>query len=131
MRARLRRLPLWIWWIPVVWIASFPVGPTATPQWRRVHAVPFTDPADKVEDLAVNLLLFVPFGYSFARWRGRPIPLLAAAAATSASAEAMQLFSTVRYPSGTDVVYAVVGAVAGAVLHATFRAALPSKREPL
>jgi glycopeptide antibiotics resistance protein len=78
--------------------------------------LPFTDPADKFEDLALNILLFVPFGYLFAMWRRNVRLLLAAAAGTSLSAEAMQLFSTVRYPSGTDVVYALGGAVAGALL---------------
>ena len=106
------RIPLWVWWIPVVLIASFPLGLTATPQWDRVHLVPLTDPADKVEDLAANILLFVPFGYSFARDRGLAwLPL--AAGLVSAVAELSQLFSTVRYPSGTDVFYAVVGALAG------------------
>jgi glycopeptide antibiotics resistance protein len=106
------RIPLWAWWIPVVLIASFPLGPTAIPQWDRVHLVPFTDPADKVEDLAINILLFVPFGYSFARDRGLAwLPV--AAGFVSAIAELTQLFSTIRYPSGTDVFYAVVGAVAG------------------
>jgi glycopeptide antibiotics resistance protein len=106
------RIPLWVWWIPVVLIASFPLGLTATPQWDRIHLVPFSDPADKVEDLAANILLFVPFGYSFARDRGLVwLPL--AAGLVSAFAELSQLFSTVRYPSGTDVFYAVVGALAG------------------
>jgi glycopeptide antibiotics resistance protein len=106
------RIPLWVWWIPVVLIASFPLAPTSIPQWDRVHLVPFTDPADKVEDLAVNILLFVPFGYSFVRNRGLGwLPL--AAGLVSATAELTQLFSTVRYPSGTDVFYAVVGAVGG------------------
>ena len=106
------RIPLWVWWIPVVLIASFPLGLTATPQWDRIHLVPLTDPADKLEDLAANILLFVPFGYSFARDRGLAwLPL--AAGLVSTVAELSQLFSTVRYPSGTDVFYAVVGALAG------------------
>ena len=114
------RIPLWVWWIPVVLIASFPLGLTPTPQWDRVHLVPFADPADKVEDLAVNILLFVPFGYSFARDRGwKWLPL--AAALVSVTAELSQLFSTVRYPSGTDVLYAVVGAVAGGVASVILR----------
>jgi glycopeptide antibiotics resistance protein len=114
------RIPLWVWWIPVVLIASFPLGLTPTPQWDRVHLVPFADPADKVEDLAVNILLFLPFGYSFARDRGlKWLPL--AAALLSVTAELSQLFSTVRYPSGTDVVYAVVGAVAGGVASVSLR----------
>ena len=120
------RLPLWVWWIPVVWAVSFPLGLTPVPQWHRVHLVPFTDPADKLTDLAINLLLFVPFGYSFVgrpgRWRWLPL----AAAAVSASAELSQLFSTVRYPSGTDVVYAIVGALAGGVLRSRLRKNPPS-----
>lgn len=114
------RLPLWVWWIPVVLIASFPLGLTTTPQWDRIHLVPLTDPADKVEDLAANILLFVPFGYSFARDRGLAwLPL--AAGLVSAVAELSQLFSTVRYPSGTDVFYAVVGALAGGLASLVLR----------
>ena len=99
-----------------MWVVSVPVGLTLEPQWSRIHPLPFTDPADKFEDLALNILLFVPFGYLFAMWRRNVRLLLVAAAGTSLSAEAMQLFSTVRYPSGTDVVYALAGAVAGALL---------------
>jgi glycopeptide antibiotics resistance protein len=117
------RLPLWVWWIPVVLIASFPLGLTPLPQWDRVHPVPFTDPADNVEDLVVNILLFLPFGYSFARDRGLAwLPL--AAGLVSATAELTQLFSTVRYPSGTDVFYAVAGAIAGGL------ASLAVRRRP-
>ena len=115
------RIPLWVWWIPVVWAVSFPLGLTATPQWHRVHLVPFTDPADKLTDLAINLLLFVPFGASFVSRPGRLRWLPLAAAAVSVSAELSQLFSTVRYPSGTDVAYAIVGAMAGGVISARLR----------
>jgi glycopeptide antibiotics resistance protein len=111
-----RRIPLWAWWIPVVWLASFPLGLTATPQWDRVHLVPFSDPADKLSDLAINLLLFVPFGYSFARRPNGLAWLPVAAGLVSISAELPQLFSTIRYPSGTDVVYAMVGALGGGLL---------------
>ena len=99
-----------------MWLVSFPLGFTGEPRWDRVSLVPFTDPADKVEDLAVNVLLFVPFGFSFARRGGGLLLLAAAAALVSISAELLQLFSTVRYPSGTDVTYAVAGAVGGGVL---------------
>ena len=102
-------------------MVSFPLGLTTTPQWHRVHLVPFSDPADKLADLAINLLLFVPFGASFASRAGRLRWLPLAAAAVSASAELSQLFSTVRYPSGTDVVYAIVGAMAGGVMAVRLR----------
>lgn len=105
-----------MWWIPVVWLASFPVGLTDTPQWHRVHPVPFSDPADKLSDLVINLLLFAPFGYSFARRPNGLAWLPPAAALVSISAEIPQLFSTIRYPSGTDVVYAMAGALGGGLL---------------
>jgi glycopeptide antibiotics resistance protein len=120
------RIPLWVWWIPVVWAASLPLGPTTTPQWHRVHLVPFTDPADKLTDLAVNLLLFVPFGWSFVTRPDRLRWLPLSAGLVSASAELSQLFSTVRYPSGTDVVYAIGGAMAGGVM-AHLRSRLSAK----
>jgi glycopeptide antibiotics resistance protein len=114
------RIPLWVWWIPVVLIASFPLGLTPVPQWDRVHLVPFTDPADTVEDFAVNILLFLPFGFSFARDRGLVwLPL--ATGVVSVTAELSQLFSTVRYPSGTDVTYAVAGAAVGGLASAILR----------
>ena len=109
---------LWVWWIPVVWAVSTPwLGFTTQPQWHRVHLVPFTDPADKARDIAANILLFVPFGYSAAGRRATRSGLLfalGAAAAVSISAEASQLFSTQRYPSATDVTAAVVGSAIGA-----------------
>jgi VanZ family protein len=44
-----------------------------------------------------------------------------AAAVVSAFAELSQLFSTVRNPSGTDVLYAVVGALAGGFVFLVLR----------
>ena len=121
MRASiLRRAPLWVWWIPVVVGVSLPVfGFTLQPQWSRVHVVPFSDPEDKPRDTLLNIALFIPFGYLFARGRRMPGALagaMAAAALLSAGAEATQLFSTERNPSGTDVSMAVAGAAAGSLL---------------
>lgn len=115
MAGLVRRVPLWVWWIGVVWLVSLPwLGRTDHPQWHRVHWVPFTDPADRPRDLVANLLLFFPFGYSLAGTRRRPGVLAVAAIAVivSASAEATQLFSTDRYPSATDVAAAVIGSLA-------------------
>ncbi|MEO7407782.1 MAG: VanZ family protein [Vicinamibacterales bacterium] len=122
-----KSLPLWCWWIPVVWLLSFPwIGFTRVPQWTRVHTVPFADPADKFRDVAANILLFVPFGYSIAGRRGAIAGLVgavAAASVVSAGAEATQLFSTKRYPSATDIACATAGALAGAMLRILFRRA--------
>jgi glycopeptide antibiotics resistance protein len=115
---RIHHSALWPWWIAVVLLVSSPwVGFTSEPQWHRVSLIPFTDPADKVKDLAANILLFIPFGYSAAGWRRARsgfVFAVAAAAAVSIVAEASQLFSTRRYPSATDVTAAVMGAVVGA-----------------
>ena len=61
----MRRIPIWCWWIAVVWAVSIPwVGFTTTPEWNRVHWIPFTDPADKPRDLIANVVLLLPFGTS-------------------------------------------------------------------
>jgi glycopeptide antibiotics resistance protein len=118
MRSRVGRVPLWCWWTLLVWIVSFPwSGLTSQPR-RSYTLVPFTDPADKPSDVIINLLLFLPFGFSFAGRPGLKAPVVAAgiaAAIVSTSAEAVQLFSTVRYPSATDVTCAIAGSVAGAI----------------
>jgi glycopeptide antibiotics resistance protein len=111
-------VPLWVWWIPLVCALSLPwAGLTRDPQWSRVHAVPFTDPADRPRDLIANIALYIPFGYSLARGRRWPTVLLAATG-VSLAAEATQLFGTVRYPSATDVTAAVIGAGVGAACRA-------------
>lgn len=116
----LRRVPSWAWWIPVVVGVSLPVlGFTPHPQWGRVHLMPFSDPEDKPRDQLVNIAMFVPFGYLVARGRRMPRALLramVAAAIVSAAAEATQLFSMDRNPSGTDVTMAMAGAALGSVL---------------
>ena len=123
MVGRLRRAPLWCLWIAVVWLVSFPwFGRTTTPQWHRVHWVPFTDPADKVTDVLANMALLVPFGYSLAG-RGRRTSMLRLCLITalvSAGGEALQLYSTDRYPSATDVSSAVLGAVVSRTLRYRF-----------
>lgn len=112
----LRKAPVWVWWIPLTWLISLPWrGFTLEPQWTRVHWIPFTDPADRPRDFALNVLFFMPFGYSFARRRSWLLAP-AVAAAVSLTAEATQLFGSVRYPSATDVTAAVIGAALGAIL---------------
>lgn len=116
-----RTVPLWCWWIPLVWAISFPWAGVTAPHWARIHWIPLADPADHVRDMIANTLLFVPFGYSFAggrTGRARISGAVLAAAAVSLSAEATQLFSTSRFPSATDVSAAVAGAALGALCRA-------------
>jgi VanZ family protein len=121
-RQRLFAVPLWCWWIPLVFAISVPwTGFTAKPNWPRVHWIPLTDPADKTRDVIANIALLIPFGYSFAARRAgrhRIAGALLAATAVSLCAEATQLFSTSRYPSATDVSSALAGAVIGAAWRA-------------
>ena len=116
---------LWLLWIPFVWLVSFPwIGFTTEPQWDRIYLVPLTDPGDKPRDMIANFMLFVPFGYSVARRRPpawAPARSAWLAAIVSFSAEAMQVFSTARYPSATDVAVAILGSLAGAVATFYFR----------
>jgi glycopeptide antibiotics resistance protein len=115
---RIQSVPLWAWWIPLVWAISLPwAGLTKDPQWSRVHPVPFTDPADRPRDLIANIALYIPFGYSLARRRRWPL-VVGVATGVSLVAEATQLFGTVRYPSATDVTAAVIGATIGAAWRA-------------
>jgi glycopeptide antibiotics resistance protein len=109
----------WLLWFGIVLFVSLPwIGFTSRPQWERLNWVPFSDSADKPRDAVLNGLLFVPVGYAVSRRRvGLKAIALAAAMAASISipAEATQLFSVRRYPSATDVLLAVVGALLGAV----------------
>ena len=112
-----RSPPLWLFWVILVWIVSFPwIGFTPEPQWHRVHLVPLSDPADKFRDMVANVLLFLPFGFSAGRRRlvGRAVVrALALAFIVSVIAEGTQLFSTRRYPSATDVSAALLGSLLG------------------
>jgi glycopeptide antibiotics resistance protein len=108
-----RELPLWVWWVPVVMAISLPwSGLVSSPQWDRVHMIPFTDPADRPRDFVANIALFVPFGCLYGRRRS-VWGAVAVAAALSVTAEATQLFSTTRFPSATDITAALAGAALG------------------
>ena len=73
--------------------------------------------------MLVNFLLFVPFGWSFAKSRRGTRGVLAAmgtGAAVSLAVEIPQLFFRLRDPSATDVVMAVCGCAAGALASQAF-----------
>jgi glycopeptide antibiotics resistance protein len=109
-----------VWWSAVIVGLSLPsFGFTPYPQWDRVHAIPFSDPEDKRRDELVNIGMFIPLGYLFARGRRMPRALvgaMAAAAMVSVAAESTQLFSRSRNPSGTDFTMALVGAALGSLV---------------
>jgi glycopeptide antibiotics resistance protein len=115
----LRRVPLWCWWGVLALIISAPWdGFISHVHWERVDLLPFTDPDDNLPDIVLNVVFFVPFGYSFLKHRRgsrRVLVTMAAAFVVSVCAESLQLFSHSRNTSGTDIAAAASGALAGAV----------------
>jgi glycopeptide antibiotics resistance protein len=114
----------WPLWILVVAIASGPwFGIVPHPQWDRVTWIPFHGFEDKPKDVLVNLLLFVPFGWSFAKSRSGRVGLVAsvgAAAIVSIAVEIPQLFFRLRDPSATDCVMAMCGSAVGSFASQAF-----------
>jgi glycopeptide antibiotics resistance protein len=90
--------------------------------WSRVQWIPFVTPPVKVIDIVINVLLYVPFGYLFARWRGRRGTTLAVMCAGTLSlvTEWTQLYSHSRFPSLTDVTCNVCGTLVGVWLAQQF-----------
>ena len=121
-----RRMPLWFWWVVVIWLVCLPWPGMAPQADSQVQLVPFTGAADRPRDVLANIFLFLPFGYLFAvshPHRGYGL-LVATAAAISLTAETLQVLSPARYPSATDVVVNTAGALLGGWLrrsHAAVR----------
>lgn len=118
-------MKLWKWWVLVVMVVSGPwFGVTSKPQWDRVTWIPFLGKEDKPSDMAANILMFVPFGWSYIA--GRPsrrglASAIGAGALVSFCAEAPQLFFLSRDPSATDLLMGVVGTVVGAMARRAWR----------
>jgi glycopeptide antibiotics resistance protein len=91
--------------------------------WARVEWVPFSKTFRPL-DLLLNILLFVPFGYSAfatlgseaARSMGRrnQIGIVAAAFLLSLAVELFQVYCHARLPTMTDVISNTGGALLGA-----------------
>lgn len=78
--------------------------------WDKVEWVPFTHRL-VARDVVLNVLLFVPFGFTARRgWPGVPHRTwLAVALALSLAVETYQLFSHSRFPTSTDVLTNLLG----------------------
>jgi glycopeptide antibiotics resistance protein len=113
----------WPFWTLLVIAVSGPwFGVVRDPQWERVTWIPFFGFEDKPQDVVVNFLLFVPFGWSFVKTGGgRGVAAaLAAGAALSLAVEIPQLFFRLRDPSATDLLMAICGSGAGSVASQAF-----------
>ena len=96
--------------------------------WSRVSWWPFVTGPLRLRDVAVNLLLYMPFGWFFVQgrpWsRSRASAAVAAGCLLSLGTELTQVYSHGRFPSATDVVMNGLGTVAGVV------AGWPSRLQP-
>ena len=116
--ANRRSWPFWLWTGLILLL----VLPWTTFQnhthWQNVTWIPFASKPDKLRDIVANVLLYVPWGYLLV-WQmphaAQRIWLVAILAAVlSFSTEAAQLYSHGRFPSATDLICNILGALAGA-----------------
>ena len=96
-------------WVATPW-RSFRLSPSL----RRVELIPFLDGSPRTQFL--NLLAFVPLGFIGIRlgWSPRTVALVGAG--TSALTELLQLFSTRRHPSITDLILNTAGVLVGILI---------------
>jgi len=108
-------------WCAIIAAAVVPWASYLThTHWERVQWVPFLPPPDlRLRDLAVNVLLYVPFGVFYVE-AGRAVRSIRRAvvwaAVFSVLTELTQVFSHGRFPTTTDVLMNVLGAFVGAVV---------------
>jgi glycopeptide antibiotics resistance protein len=113
-------------WLLLVLVVTVPwASYVEHPHWSHVVWVPFSGPF-RPFDIVLNVVLYMPLGFLLAR-RGRPwwgdlalAGLLALAVSTGV--ELSQVWSHARFPSATDVVMNVTGALLGVVLGRRARA---------
>ena len=96
-------------WVATPW-RSFRLSPSL----ERVELIPFVDGSPRTQIL--NLLAFVPLGVIGVRlgWSPRTVALIGAGA--SALTEVLQLFSSRRHPSITDLILNTAGVLIGILI---------------
>jgi glycopeptide antibiotics resistance protein len=86
--------------------------------WQRVAWIPFVSPPVRLRDVVANVLLYAPWGYLFTRQMPHAMRriwiVVLFSTVLSLSTEASQLYSHGRFPSATDLICNIFGAVAGA-----------------
>lgn len=104
-------------------VAAFPFGTfTAHPHWDKVGWVPFVSPPIKARDLVANVLLGVPAGVGLASsYAAGPALAAVVVGGVSLLCEWAQVYSHRRFPSATDLVCNVGGAMAASAWWASRR----------
>ena len=107
----------WLLWIVVIVAIVVPWRDFQNhTHWSNVVWIPFVSLPWRIGDAIANVLLYLPFGYWYARQSRRHGALWLAmvlAAVLSLSTEYAQLYSHSRFPSLTDVTCNLLGAYAG------------------
>lgn len=103
--------------------AAFPFGSlTAHSHWDKVGWVPFVSPPIKAHDLVGNVLLGVPAGLGLAAsYAVRPSIAGVVVGGVSLLCEWAQVYSHRRFPSATDLVCNIGGAIAASAWWASRR----------
>ena len=81
------------------------------PSFERLELIPFADGSPR--GFVLNVLVFVPFGVLGSRLRWDPRVTIGVGVMISIATECLQLFSTRRYPSLTDVMLNTLGVTIG------------------
>jgi glycopeptide antibiotics resistance protein len=107
----------WLLWIVVIVAIVFPWRDFQNhPHWSKVVWIPFVSRPWRISDAIANVLLYLPFGYWYARQsrrHGAGWLAIVLAAVLSFSTEYAQLYSHYRFPSLTDVTCNLLGTYAG------------------
>jgi glycopeptide antibiotics resistance protein len=85
-----------------------------TPSFRHVQLIPFME--GSVRGQLLNVVAFVPLGIIATRLGWHPRTVIVVGFAVSLLTEFLQLFSTRRYPSTTDLILNTAGVVIGVVI---------------
>ena len=94
------------------------------PSFRNVELLPFA--IGSLRGQLLNVLLFVPLGVIGIRLGWSPKTVALIGIATSVLTELLQLFSTRRYPSTTDVILNTTGVLIGIALARTWNRLAPA-----
>lgn len=110
--------------------ADFPWGDFQDhPHWAGVSWTPFASPPLRVIDIGLNVLLGVPVGIVAARYFQHSLVIsILITLAASLAGEWTQLYSHTRFPSATDMVCNIGGAIAACVVLGAMGE--PSRKRP-
>lgn len=116
----MKRVLFVLWTAMITAVTTLPWSNyTGHAHWDNVRWVPFADRSLTSVDVALNVVLFVPFGFllapagSTASLPRRVLLAIVSAGALSVCAEFYQVYCHNRIPSATDVCTNVLGAVLG------------------